>query len=402
MTTWRTQWSLDPEVTFLNHGSFGACPREVMKAQVVVRDELERQPVAFFRALLDRIEEARGRVAEFVGAQPDDLVFVRNATSGVNAVVASLALSPGDELLTTDHTYGACRNVLEHAARRSGAKVVVAKLPVPVASPDEVVERVLASVSGRTVFALLDHITSPTALVFPVAALARALAARGVTVMIDGAHAPGQLDLSVDGLDALGEAGVSYYAANFHKWTCAPKGSGCLWVRRDRHAGLHPAVISHGYRARPGKNRLHEEFDWCGTDDPSPWLVTPTAIDLVGQTHARGWPGLIEDNHRLAIAARDLLVTRLGVEVVAPEAMLGSMATVILPGRFEGTAFDDDPLQLELVDHHRIEVPIFGLPDGRRALRVSAHRYNSLPDYGRLADALVSLGLAGEGERPGT
>lgn len=391
MDSWRSAFALDPAVVFLNHGSYGACPVAVLDAQAALRAELERQPVLFFRGLKRRIDDARAAVAAFVGADVDDLVFVRNATSGVNAVLGSLALKPGDELLVTDHGYGACLNAAEHVAKRAGARVVVAKVPFPVAGPEAVVEAVLAAVTGRTVFALIDHVTSPTGLVFPVEILARELSARGVLVMIDGAHGPGQVDLD---LGALGEAGVGYYAANFHKWTCAPKGSGCLWARRDLHqvhSGLHPAVISHGYRARPGVNRLHEEFDWCGTDDPTPWLVTPTAIAVVGAMHPCGWAGVRKDHHALVVAARRRLCEVIGVAEPAPEAMLGSLATVPLPGPFGGTAFDSDPLQEALWQRHRIEVPVFGLASGGRALRVSAHRHNEAADYERLAQALAEV-----------
>ncbi len=388
MNPWRKHWSLDPEVVFLNHGSYGACPNEVLAAQTELRAELERQPVLFFRGLKERIERARSEVAAFVHARPDDLAFVRNATSGVNAVLSSLELRPGDELLTTDHVYGACRNALEHIAGKAGATVVVAEVPLPLAGPDVVIERVLARVTTRTRFALLDHITSPTGLIFPIEALARELSARGVTVMIDGAHGPGQVGVD---LERLGEAGVSFYAANFHKWTCAPKGSGCLWVRRDHHDGLHPAVISHGYRARAGHNRLHEEFDWCGTDDPTPWLATPTAIRTVSAMHEGGWAAIVGEHHTLVVTARERLCRELGAEPVAPASMLGSLATVPLPGAFLGTAFDSDPLQAELWRRYQIEVPVFELPSGRRALRVSAHRYNELAEYDLLAKALREL-----------
>ena len=392
MNPLRAHWTLDPRVVFLNHGSYGACPRAVLEAQGSMRAELEVEPVRFFRELGPWIDEARVDVAAFVSAQAEDVVFVRNATSGVNAVLRSLELKPGDELLTTDHAYGACRNAMDHVAKKAGATVVVAEIPFPIASPGDVIERVLARVTSRTVFALIDHITSPTGLVFPVAELSRELDRRGVAVMVDGAHGPGQVSFAGEGgLDRLAEAGVRFYAANFHKWTCAPKGAGLLWLRRDSQAGVHPTVISHGYRARPGRVRLHEEFDWTGTDDPTPWLCVPVALRVVGAMHEGGWDGVVEWNRALAIEGRRTLCEALGVSSPAPDSMIGSLGAVPVDGAFGGSAFDSDPLQTTLFDDHGIEVPVFRSPTGGRIVRVSAHLYNEVDEYRRLAEALAKL-----------
>src|SRR3990167_1371429 len=284
----RELWPLERGVIFLNHGSFGACPAEVLRQQAALRDEMEAEPVRFLsRELDDRLAGARQALAAFVGADADDLAFVANATGGVNAVLRSLRFSPGDELLTTDHAYNACRNALDFAASRAGARVLVAMIPFPLAAPEEVVEAVLAHVTPRTRLALLDHITSPTGLVLPIERLVAALAGRGVEVLVDGAHAPGMVPLD------LGVLGAAYYSGNCHKWLCAPKGSAFLWVRRDRQPDIRPLTISHGASAtRPGRSRFRLEFDWTGTDDPTAWLTVPRAIEYLGSLLPGGWPEL--------------------------------------------------------------------------------------------------------------
>jgi isopenicillin-N epimerase len=380
-------WPLDRDVTFLNHGSFGACPAEVLRHQAVLRAEMEAEPVRFLsRELDDRLDAARAALAAFVGADAEDLAFVTNATSGVNAVLRSLALSPGDELLTTDHAYNACRNALEYVASRAGAKVVVAPIPFPVASPETVIDAVVARVTSRTRLALVDHVTSPTALVLPLARLTRELSARGIDVLVDGAHAPGMVPLELSSL------GATYYSGNCHKWLCAPKGSAFLWVRRDRHAGVHPLTISHGASAwRPGRERFRLEFDWTGTSDPTAWLTVPTAIQYVGGLLPGGWPEVMARNHALAIEARQLLCSTLGTPPPCPETMIGSLASVVLP---DGATTDvywrnPDPLHGRLFDNSRIEVPVMSWPAApRRLLRISAQLYNDRRQYARLAEAL--------------
>ena len=259
------RWALDPGVLFLNHGSFGACPRAVLDHQAALRAQMEAEPVRFLaRELDDRLDAARTALAGFLGADAADLAFVTNATGGVNAVLRSYAFAAGDELLTTDHTYNACRNALDFVAERTGARVVVVTLPFPVASPDAVVEAVLARATPRTRLALLDHVTSPTGLVLPIARLCAELGARGVPVLVDGAHAPGMVELDLDGL------GAAYYSGNCHKWLCAHKGAAFLWVRRDLQPSVRPLTISHGAnRSKPGRSRFRVEFDWTGTADPT-------------------------------------------------------------------------------------------------------------------------------------
>jgi isopenicillin-N epimerase len=387
-------WPLDPAIVFLNHGSFGACPSEVLHHQAALRTEQESEPVRFLGRELDgRLEAVRQTLAAFLHADPDDLAFVTNATSGVNAVLRSLAFSVGDELLTTDHAYAACRNTLDFVAERSGARVVVATVPFPVSSDDEVVEAVLDKVTPRTRLALVDHITSPTALILPLAQLVRRLAARGVEVLVDGAHAPGMVPLDLNAL------GAAYYSGNCHKWLCAPKGSAFLWVRRDRQTDIHPLTISHGATGtRAGRTRFRLEFDWTGTSDPTAWLTVPKAIEYVGTLLPGGWPAVMARNRALAREARRLLCAAVGTPPACPDEMVGSIASVRLPDNpvLDTTWRRPDPLQTRLFDRWRIEVPIMRWPaPPRRLVRVSAQLYNRPDHYARLAEALAKE-LVGE------
>ena len=386
-----TYWRLDPEVAFLNHGSFGACPIGVLEHQRRLRDRMERQPVQFLaRELEPLLDAARVELAAFIGAGAAQLAWVNNATTAVNAVLQSLALTTGDELLTTDHEYNACRNVLEFAAGRSGANVVVVPVPFPVASSDEVVGAVLAGVTGRTRLALLDHVTSQTGLVLPIRRLVRELDGRGVDTLVDGAHGPGMVDLNLDDL------GAAYYAGNCHKWLCAPKGAAFLHVRADLRERVRPVVISHGANSERGdRPRFHLEFDWVGTDDPTAVLCVPEAIRFMGSLLEGGWPELRRRNRQLALQARDELCRALGIERPCPDEMIGSMAALPLPpGASDppASALYTDPLQSALLERWRIEVPVIPWPaPPDRLVRISAQLYNSVEQYRRLGRALADL-----------
>ena len=386
----RSHWSLDPQVTFLNHGSFGACPTRVLEEQTRLRARMEANPVRFLhRELPELADQARSVLGDFLDANPDDLAFVHNATTGVNTVLQSLRFAPEDELLTTDHEYNASRNALDAVARREGVKVVVARLPWPLPSPQAVVDAVLARVTERTRLLLIDHITSQTGVVMPVASLVRALRERGVETLVDGAHGPGQVPLS------LRQLGAAYYTGNCHKWMCAPKGAAFLHVRRDLQPGIRPLVVSHGYNSRrDDRSRFRLEFDWQGTNDPTPILCVPTALETVGGMVPGGWPEVMATNRALALEARALVCQRLGRVPPTPENVVGAMAIIPLPDGFpsEPSALGMDPLQERLFVEHHIEVPIMPWPQApRRHVRVSAQLYNSHAEYHRLAEALGAL-----------
>ena len=385
-------WSLDPDVVFLNHGSFGACPAPVRQAQDRWRARLEAEPVRFFtRELEPALDAARAQVAAFVGAAPEDFAFVRNATAGCNAVLRSLDLAPGDEIVVTQHGYPAVTHAARHVCERAGARLVTAQVPFPLVGPAAVQSAMRDALSTRTQLVLVDWITSPTALVLPVADIVRECAARGIDVLVDAAHAAGMVDVD------CGSLGAAYVTGNLHKWVCAPKGAAFLVVRRDRQAGLQPAVLGHGLASRRAaaglRSAFHDAFDWCGTDDPTPWLAVPQALEFLGTLLPGGWPALRARNRELALAARRLLGTRLGVEEPAPASMVGCMAAVPLPPGGPPAAPSGPlyvaPLQGPLYDVHRIQVPIVPFPaPPARLVRVSAQAYNGFADYARLADAL--------------
>jgi isopenicillin-N epimerase len=351
---------------------------------------MEAEPVQFlWRHYEERLEPARQQVARFVGARARDLVFVTNATTGINAVMRSLKLRRGDELLTTNHDYNACHNVLVEIARRAGARLATARVPFPLRGEDEAVEAVLRAVTPPTRLALIDHVTSNTAVVLPLARIIRELEKRGVDTLVDGAHAPGMLPLN------LARLAPAYYTANLHKWVCAPKGAAFLWAREDLQKDLQPAVISHGNNThRPGYSAFQDRFDWAGTLDPSAWMCAGAAIDWMARRLSGGWPAIQKANHELAVKARGLLCEELEVEAPCPESLLGAMASVPLPGRFQGRPKSGkiDAEQLRLYDRFRIEVPFvrLGQPE-RRYFRISAQLYNSLADYEYLARALQEV-----------
>jgi isopenicillin-N epimerase len=380
-------WSIDPDVAYLNHGSFGACPRAVLERQAELRAELERQPTDFMiRRLPARLGEVRSVLGAFMGADPDGLGFVHNATTGVNAALRAWELSPGDEVLTTDHAYAACRKAAAWIAQQRRAHVVTARMPFPLAGPEEAAEAVLAAVTPRTRVALLDHVASPTAVVFPIERLVEALRERGVETIVDGAHALGMLPLALDRL------GAACYTANAHKWACAPKGAAVLWVRSDLRDRIRPLVVSHGYDPSEGGLRFRAEWDWTGTDDPTAWLCIPESLRVMGSLLPGGWPAVMQRNHALALKARAIVCEALGVVPACPDEMVGSMASILMPAAAPGSPvarLDPDALaawtRARGIESWFTDWP--GAPGGK-LVRVSAQLYNDEAQYRALAGLL--------------
>lgn len=378
---------LDPGTVYLNHGSFGACPTPVLQAQSRWRDRVEADAVRFFVddvwGLLDR---SRRALAPVVGAEANDLVFVPNATTGVATVLQNFTLRAGDEVLVTGHEYTACVNNCRAAAARAGASVVVAPLPWPVPDADAVVEAVLSAVTPRTRLAMFSLVTSATGVRLPVERLIPLLRDRGVDTLLDAAHGPGCVPMD------LNRWAPTYATGNCHKWLCTPKGAAFLYVSPERQAGFRPLVLSND-AARldqaaqaSGRSPWLHEFDYAGTDDATARLSIADAVAFLDGLFPGGLDALMEHNHALCFRARDLVCDRLGLQPPVPDAMLGPMATITLPDH----APPAQRLKDALYDRWRIQIPVWSTPGGTTSFRLSAQVYNSIEQYGYLADALAS------------
>jgi isopenicillin-N epimerase len=380
-------WALEPGTHHLNHGSFGAVLEEVLDEQTEWRRRIEANPTRFvIRDLPSVMERSREAVSRFVGADSSGIVPVRNATAGVASVLRSVEpfLGPGDQILTTSHDYNAVRQILRFTAQRTGAELVVAPIPFPIADPTDAVDAILGKVTSRTRLAVVDHVTSSTALVLPVESVISALEPK-IPVLVDGAHGPGQVPLELDRL------GASWYTGNLHKWVCAPKGAAFLHTRPDRRDITIPTVISHGYNAPLDghDDRYLLLFDWLGTDDFTAWAVVPDALDTVGSLEAGGWDAVMKRNHELVLEGRSAIADAAGTALPAPDEMVGAMAAVLLsdstgphpPG-------DLSPLMEELMDLGFVALVMHWPGWPAQLLRISAFLYNTAAEYRALGDAL--------------
>jgi isopenicillin-N epimerase len=349
----------------------------VLRDQDRWREEMERQPVEFlWRRLPALLAEAREAVGALLRADPAGLVFVRNATTGVSTVLAGIGLAPGDRVVMIDHAYPAVLNAAHRACQAAGAELDEVHVPLPLPDPSEIVERVAAALGPNTRLAVVDHVTSPTAAVLPIEEVVDACHEQGIPILVDGAHAPGMVAVDIAAL------GADFWTGNLHKWVCAPKGSAALFVSPRFRDRILPLVTSHDI-----EGPYHQRFDWLGTDDPTPWLATPAAIEFMS---GLGWDRLRRHNHELALLGQRLLSDALGTDPPVPPAATGSMALVALP-RGHGTTKDEAlAIQARLYREHRIEVP-FVAWGGRGYVRLSAQVYNHPTEYRRLSEALPGL-----------
>jgi isopenicillin-N epimerase len=384
-------WGFSKDVIYLNHGSFGACPVEVLKYQKKIRNRLEREPMKFFIRESDEfLYNSKKILADFVGADNENLVFVPNVTSGVNTVLKSLKFKRNSHILITDHIYFACKNTVEYIAAKTGVKVDVAHVDFPVHSSDKIIEQVLGKVNPLTSIALIDHVTSPTGIVFPVKKIVEELNSRGIDTIIDGAHSPGMLPLNVD------EIGAAYFTGNCHKWICSPKGAGFLYVRPDKQKEIFPLTISH----LPGDSYTNMtdfqyKFSWGGTQDVSAYICVGKAIKYIDSILTGGWNEVMVSNRNLALKARRILCDALNIDIPCPDNMIGTLASLPLPDDKSNYNFKSlyfEPVYKELIEKYNIEAVTMPWPQfPKRILRVSAQLYNSEKQYKFLASALKSI-----------
>lgn len=411
---------VDRETVFLNHGSFGNTPAAVLHVQEQLRRQVERDPIKWFVDDAEALyRAARVRIAEFVDAEAETLMLVHNATEGVSAIVRSLEIQPGEELLTSTHEYNACSNALKFVAERSGGVVRVVEMPCPVVDPEAIVEAIVGGISARTRLLLVSHITSPSAMILPMARIIDAAAARATAlgndrmrILVDGAHGPGYVDLSVRSLLA---AGAHWYTGNLHKWTCGPKGTAFVATRRDEQATTAPLIISHGYNALPreGRSRYRELASFYGSMDYTGWMVIPATLDHLSSMHGQGLAGLRAEQASLRAYAQGVIGEALadlgpqagaGLVPAAHEgSMLGAMVTLQLPARPAHAAPVDphapfDPMYYALRSRWRVQVPVYSMAMSGgvrgRVVRVSAGIYNTRAQMDYLAAALRAEVLA--------
>ena len=382
-----THFGIDPDLVYLNHGSFGACPGRVIEAQIAHRARLEHDAVRFYvHDLWPAMDRSRSALAPVVGCAPEDLVFVPNATTGVTTALNNLRTTLGDEIVVTNLEYTACKNnVLRHAQQR-GATVRIADIPWPITSEDQIIDAIMNAVTERTKLVMFSLVTSATGIVFPASRLITALKARGVETLLDAAHGPGCIPMHID------DWGAAYTTGNCHKWLCAPKGTAFLHVRRDLQEGFRPLVLSNDAErineacAQTGRSAFNHEFDYAGTDDATGRMTIADAVETLQTLFPGGIDAIMAHNQMLCIEARAMLCESLGVSPPCPESMIGPIATIPLPS---GSP-DAPAVKHTLMEDWKIQIPVWGTPSGT-AIRISAQIYNSPAQYAYLREALGSL-----------
>lgn len=383
-------WLLNREIVYLNHGSFGATPVKILEKQSEYRGRMELEPVDFFvnqwPVLMD---QSKRKLAEFVHAEPDDMVFVQNSTTAVNQILTGFPFKSGDEWLVSSHAYGACMEAMKHYCSRNGIVLKTAMIPFPVENDDQILDAIGKEITEHTRLALIDHVSSPTGMIFPVEKIIEMLRIKGIMTLVDGAHAPGMLALDLAKLDP------DFYVANCHKWICAPKGSAFMYVKTDWKELIKPLIISHFNDTDLGGNaHWGNQFMWDGTHDFSAYLCVGDTLEYLEGLHEDGWSGIRKANHELVWQAGKFIAERLGFDLPLEEKYIGSLLTLPMPDGEEGfPKFNETPpLKKLLYDKYRIQVPVFMFPKApRQWLRISAQLYNNMEQYEYLADCLGEL-----------
>ncbi|KAJ4269831.1 hypothetical protein NW762_001500 [Fusarium torreyae] len=380
------EWQIRKGIIYLDNGAFGSCPTSVVEKQKNIRQLIEENPHEFFeRSYVSGLEASRRSLAGFLHVDHQDIFLLPGATHAMNVVIQSLRFDPDDEILTTNVAYSSVRMVIDHIAKRDGAHIVVVDVPLLVTGPEDVTQRILAGVTSRTRFAVIDHIPSRTGIVFPAKHIVRELKSRGIDTLVDGAHAPGMIQLDLEDINA------AYYVANCHKWMCAPRGTGFLHVRPDRAHNIKPLVIARSPYV-VGKSRysvLEHNFGWMGTCCPSAMLSLPSAIDHLNTVMPGGYSDLTSRNHDLAVLARRIVCKAIGVNIPCPDSMIAAMATIPLPDSPGPEQEGILPIQQVLWKQHGIVIPVYSWPSyPKRVIRLSVQAYNTLDQYLKLADCL--------------
>ena len=383
-------WALNEKIIFLNHGSFGACPRAVLEKQFEIKRYIESNPTRFYLfEHFERLDHVREVLGRFLRADPEGIVFTPNATYAVNAALLSEPLSEGDEILVTDHAYEACVNAARFIARKKRASLRIAHIPFPIHSHKQISDAIFEAVTPKTRLALIDHVSSPTALIFPLREISSRLQQQGISVLVDGAHGPGMLDIDLSSLD------LSYYVGTCHKWICAPKGAAFLYVREDLRQKVHCPIMGFGLSwPEVRASRFKNLFDWPGTFDPSPILAVPEAIHCLGRKLPGGWQEIRLHNTNLIRKAVHILCEHLQIEPPCPSDLWGAMATLILPLKKTDmiqTHWLVSPLGEKLSKEYGIEVAVPPWSGENVLLRISAQLYNDIEDYTILARALKEI-----------